>query len=186
MIMGDGMLGQMMEAVEFRDEENVEVYDKPWATTGSGLSRERNIISSIDTRPEVLEAMNNVLQDKYKVIKEKEVKVQIYNCDDADVIITAFGMVSRIIMNVIADAEKEGIKVGLIRPVTLWPFPEKEIRGYVDVPKAFLSVELNSGQMVEDVRLAVNGAKPVHFYGRTGGMAPSQREILDKIIEILK
>ncbi|MCL2163778.1 MAG: 3-methyl-2-oxobutanoate dehydrogenase subunit VorB [Oscillospiraceae bacterium] len=185
MIMGDGMLGQMMEAVEFKDVENIEVYDKKWATTGSGLSRERNIITSINTMPEVLEAMNNVLQEKYKVIREKEVRAQIYNCEDADIIVTAFGMVSRIIMNVIADAEKEGIKVGLIRPITLWPFPEKEIRKYVGVPKAFLSVELNAGQMVEDVRLAVNGAKPVHFYGRTGGMAPTQKEILDKIKEIL-
>jgi 2-oxoglutarate ferredoxin oxidoreductase subunit alpha len=186
MIMGDGMLGQMMEAVEFRDAERVDEYEKPWATTGSKLKREHNVITSIDIVPERLEAINNRLQQKYAVIKENEVKVEIYNCDGAEIIITAFGTVSRIIKNVIADAEKEGIKVGLIRPITLWPFPEKEIRQYAGMPKAFLSVELNAGQMVEDVRLAVNGVKPVHFYGRMGGMAPTQKELVDKIKEILQ
>ena len=189
MIMGDGMLGQMMEVVEFKDTENIEVYDKPWATNGSKLKRERNIITSIDTNPENLEAMNNTLQANYAVIKENEVKVETYNCDGADIIVTAFGMVSRIVKNVIKDAAKEGIKVGLIRPITLWPFPAKEIHRYAaaeNAPKAFLSVELNAGQMVEDVRLAVNGALPVHFYGRTGGMAPTQLEIVNKIKEILR
>ena len=188
MIMGDGMLGQMMEAVEFRETENIEVYDKPWATNGSKLSRERNIISSIDTNPERLEAMNNTLQETYARIKENEVRVEEYNCDGAEIIITAYGMVSRIVKNVIVDAEKEGIKVGLIRPITLWPFPEKEIlkrASAQDAPKAFLSVELSAGQMVEDVRLAVNGVKPVHFYGRTGGMAPTQKEIVEKVKDIL-
>jgi len=186
MIMGDGMLGQMMEAVEFRDEENIVTCDKPWATDGSKLTRERNIITSINTNPEILEAMNNTLQETYKLIRENEPRAEIYNCDGAEIIITAFGTMSRIIKNVIADAEKEGIKIGLIRPITLWPFPDNEIKRYVDVPKAFLSVELNAGQMVQDVRLAVNGQKPVHFYGRMGGMAPTQIEILEQVKKILQ
>ena len=185
MIMGDGMLGQMMEAVEFKDTENIEVYDKSWATNGTKLARERNIITSIDTNPEKLEKINNELQENCAVIRESEARAEVFNCDDADVIVTAFGTVSRIIKNVIDDAREVGIKVGLIRPITLWPFPEKVIKQYVGVPKAFLSVELNAGQMVEDVRLAVNGGAPVHFYGRMGGMAPTQKEILDRIVEIL-
>ncbi|MDR3120927.1 MAG: 3-methyl-2-oxobutanoate dehydrogenase subunit VorB [Clostridiales bacterium] len=185
MILGDGMLGQMMEAVEFFGTENVETTEKPWATTGSKLARERNIITSIDTVPERLEAINNRLQAKYREIKERETRAEAYRCEGADVIITAFGTVSRIVKNVIDDAEKEGIRVGLIRPISLWPFPVDAIRAHIPTPKAFLSVELNAGQMVEDVRLAVNGEKPVHFLGRTGGMAPTQAEIVAKIKEIL-
>ena len=185
MILGDGMLGQMMEAVEFAENENIETVEKPWATNGSKLTRERNIISSIDTNPEKLEAINRRLQAKYSEIREKEPRVEIFNCEGADIIITAFGTVARIVKNVIEDAKKEGIKIGLIRPITLWPFPEKEIRQLANVPKAFLSVELNAGQMIEDVKLAIDGVKPVHFYGRTGGMTPSQKEILDKVKEIL-
>ena len=185
MILGDGMLGQMMEAVVFKDEEHVEQVKKDWATTGTRLKRERNIITSIDTVPERLEAINNRLQAKYREIEKREARVELYRCDGADLIITAFGTVARIVKNVIDDAEKEGIKVGLIRPISLWPFPSAEIEKYVDVPEAFLSVELNAGQMVEDVRLAVNGRKPVHFLGRMGGMAPTQIEIVDKIKSIL-
>jgi len=185
MILGDGMLGQMMEAVEFRDTENIEVYEKPWATTGTKLGRERNIISSIDTVPEKLEAINNRLQAKYREIERREARLEAYRCEGADVIITAFGTVARIVKNAIDDAAREGIKVGLLRPISVWPFPTEGIRKYIDTPKAFLSVELNAGQMVEDVRLAVNGEKPVHFHGRTGGMAPTQAEIVEKVKGIL-
>ena len=185
MILGDGMLGQMMEAVVFKDSENIEQVDKSWATTGSKLQRERNIITSIDTDPERLEAINNKLQAKYREIERREVRVEAYRCEGAELIITAFGTVARIVKNAIDDAEKEGIKVGLIRPISVWPFPTDEIRKLASTPKAFLSVELNAGQMVEDVRLAVNGAKPVHFLGRMGGMAPTQAEIVNKVKEIL-
>ena len=108
-----------------------------------------------------------------------------YMLDDAEVIVTAYGASSRITRNAIDAARSQGIKAGLLRPITLWPFPVAAFQKYVDVPKAFISVELNAGQMVEDVRLAVNGAKPVYFYGRTGGMTPTQKEILDKIKEVL-
>lgn len=186
MIMGDGILGQMMEAVEFKDVENIIEADKRWSTTGTAMSREHNTITSIYINPEVLEKHNQKLQAKYQVIQQNETRVETYNCEGADVIVTAYGTVARIVKNVIKMAEKEGIKVGLIRPITLWPFPEEEFQKYVEVPKAFLSVELSAGQMVEDVRLAVNGKKPVYFHGRMGGMLPTQQEILDKIKSILK
>jgi len=186
MIMGDGMLGQMMEAVEFKDEEEIYHDDKKWATTGTKMQRESNDITSIYIQPEVLERHNMKLQSKYRQIEQEEVLVETYNCEDADIIVTAYGTIARIIKNVIKSAEKEGIKVGLIRPISLWPFPTAAFLQYAGTPKAFLSVELSAGQMVEDVRLAVNGKCPVHFYGRMGGMVPSQKEILNKIREILK
>ncbi|AUG57466.1 3-methyl-2-oxobutanoate dehydrogenase subunit VorB [Acetivibrio saccincola] len=186
MIMGDGILGQMMEMVEFKEEENIVRGDKSWATTGTNMERDKNVVTSIYIEPEVLEQHNLKLQAKYKMIEENEVRVESYNCEDADIIVVAFGTIARIVSNVIKQAEKEGIKVGLIRPITLWPFPKEEFEKYAKVPKAFLTVELNAGQMVEDVRLAVNGRKPVYFYGRMGGMIPKEAEILDKIKEILK
>ncbi|MCX7708572.1 MAG: 3-methyl-2-oxobutanoate dehydrogenase subunit VorB [Clostridia bacterium] len=186
MIMGDGILGQMMEAVEFRNQEEIIPADKSWATTGTEMKRDNNMVTSIYINPEMLEKHNQKLQAKYKQIEENETRVEVYNCENPDIIITAFGTVARIVKNVIKTAEKEGIKIGLIRPISLWPFPTQEFEKYAEVPKAFLSVELNAGQMVEDVKLAVNGKRPVHFYGRMGGMIPSQQEILDKVKEILK
>ncbi|MDP4094080.1 MAG: 3-methyl-2-oxobutanoate dehydrogenase subunit VorB [Bacillota bacterium] len=185
MILGDGTLGQMMEAVEFKDEENIVHYEKNWATNGTNMERDHNIITSIDTNPEILESWNLRLQDKYKQITENEVRVEEYNCDGADLIVAAYGSVARIVKNVIKMAQKEGIKVGLIRPITLWPFPVNSFEKYAEVTKAFLTVEMSAGQMVEDVRLAVNGKAPVSFYGRTGGIIPTQQEILDKIKSIL-
>ena len=185
MVQGDGILGQMMEAVEFKDKEVVEVVEKPWATTGTKMKRDHNVITSIYIDPEVLEQHNLKLQAKYRVIEENEVKVEEYNCENADIIIVAYGSVARIAKSVIKLAEKEGIKVGLIRPITLWPYPSKVFDKYVDKVNSFLTVELSAGQMVEDVRLAVNGRKPVHFYGRMGGMVPTNKEIILKIKEIL-
>jgi 2-oxoglutarate ferredoxin oxidoreductase subunit alpha len=186
MIMGDGILGQMMEVVEFKDKEEIYTDEKNWATKGTRMERERNAITSIYIKPEVLEKHNLKLQQKYRIIAENEVRVEVFNCDNADIIVSAFGTVARIIKNVIKMAEKEGIKVGLIRPITLWPFPVKAFEEYAEVPEAFLDVELNAGQMVEDVRLAVNGKRPVYFHGRMGGMLPTQQEIFNKIKEILK
>lgn len=186
MIMGDGILGQMMEAVEFKDEEKIEVGNKDWATTGTKMERKNNVVTSIYIKPEVLEQHNQKLQDKFALIAQNETRVETYNCEGADIIVAAYGTVARIVKNVIKSAEKEGIKVGLIRPITLWPFPEKIFMQYADTAKAFLSVEMSAGQMVEDVRLAVNGKKPVYFYGRMGGMVPVQSDILNKIKEILK
>lgn len=186
MIMGDGILGQMMEAVEFKEREAVDAADKSWATTGTGMKRDNNVVTSIYINPEILEKHNQKLQAKYKNIEAGETRVEVYNCENADIILSAFGTVARIVKNVIKTAEAEGIKVGLIRPISLWPFPTEAFEKYAEVPKAFLSVELNAGQMVEDVRLAVNGKRPVYFHGRTGGMIPSQQEILERIKDILK
>jgi len=186
MIMGDGILGQMMEPVEFKDKEEIITVEKNWAVTGTQMKREHNVITSISTDPEVMERWNLTLQEKYALITENEPKVESFNCENADIIVTAFGSVARIVKSVIPMAQKEGIKVGLIRPITLWPFPESEFQKYADVPKAFLDVEMNAGQMLEDVKMALNGKNEVHFHGRMGGMVPNQQDILNKIKEILK
>ena len=185
MIMGDGMLGQMMEVVEFKDKEEIIEISKNWAATGTKMERENNVITSIFLEPEVLETLNLDLQRKYAEIEEHETMVETINCEEADIILVAYGTVSRIVKDVIVLAQQYGIKVGLIRPKTLWPFPDKEFKKYQDVPKAFLCVELSAGQMVEDVRLALEGKNKVHFYGRMGGMVPSQKEIFEKIRQVL-
>ncbi len=185
-VLGDGYLGQMMEPVEFRDVEPIVKVDKPWAACGSKMEREHNIITSIYIEADTLEAHNNKLQAKYREIEAKETLVEEFNCDNADVIVTAYGTVARIVKNVIKDAEKEGIKVGLIRPITLWPFPKASFEKYATTPKGFLCVEMSAGQMVEDVRLAINGKNTVDFYGRTGGNVPLPDEIMEVIRRIAK
>ena len=186
MILGDGVLGQMMEPVEFKDREEIDVVAKDWAVCGTAGQRVHNTITSIYIQPDVMEAFNNKLQAKYQIVRGQETRVESINCEDAEIIITAFGSCSRICRNVIRQAAELGIKVGMIRPITLWPFPEEVIAAAAGQPglKAFLDIELNCGQMVEDVRLAANGLKPVHFHGRTGGNLPTQNEILDRIRSI--
>jgi len=183
MILGDGALGQMMEPVEFRESEPIDNIAKPWALTGTALAREHNTVQSIYIEADIMEAFNSKLQAKYAEVTERETRVELFNCDDAEVIIVAFGTCSRISHNVIRQAAGLGVKVGLIRPITLWPFPTAAIAEAAgqNKLKGFLDIELNCGQMVEDVRLAVNGRKPVHFFGRTGGNLPTQKEVLDQI-----
>lgn len=183
-IMGDGMLGQMMEPVEFPEEQAEEVIGKEWAATGTKGDGGPKIINSLELNAESLEEKNKKLQKKFKDIKENEVRYQEYLTDDADYIIVAFGTVARIATNAINKAREEGIKVGLIRPISLWPFPEEAFIKTRERVKGYLSVEMSAGQMVEDVRLAVNGHKPVSFFGRTGGVVPTQEEILNEIITI--
>lgn len=185
-VMGDGYMGQMMEAVEFRDEEKIEHYEKPWAACGSDMKRDHNVITSIYIEADVLEAHVNKLFAKYKAIEENETRVEVYNCEDADVIVTAYGTCARVVRNVIKDAAKMGIKVGLIRPITLWPFPAEAFQKYAAVPKGFLCVEMSKGQMIEDVRLALNGQNTVAFHGRTGGNVPAQKDILEEVLKIAK
>ncbi len=185
-VMGDGYMGQMMEAVEFRDEEKIERTEKPWAACGSKMERDHNVITSIYIEADVLEAHVNKLFAKYKTIEANEKRVEVYNCDDADVIVTAYGTCARVVKNVIKDAAKLGVKVGLIRPITLWPFPTEAFEQYATVPKGFLCVEMSMGQMVEDVRLAINGKNTVSFYGRTGGNVPAQKDILEEVLKIAK
>ncbi len=188
MILGDGTMGQMMEPVAFKEKEDTVEVAKPWATTGMHGREKHNTITSIYIDPDDLEAKNRELQAKYREIEEKEVMVETMNIEDAEVVITAYGTCSRICKNVIRQAAELGIKVGMVRPITLWPFPTKEIAKVADMPcvKGFLDVELSSGQMIEDVRLAVNGKKPVFFHGRMGGNLPTQKEILDEIVKIHK
>jgi len=189
MILSDGAIGQMMEKVylpkqktRLSSEEIIKKYGD-WATTGKTADRERNIITSLALKPEVMEEHNLHLQAKYRKIEENEVIYEEIDCEDADYIIVAFGTSARISLKAAQMGKEEGIKIGIIRPITLWPFPTKVIFDYADKVKGFLTVEMNAGQMVEDVRLAVNGKVPVAHYGRMGGMIPTPSEVLDALKE---
>jgi 2-oxoglutarate/2-oxoacid ferredoxin oxidoreductase subunit alpha len=183
-LMGDGMLGQMMEPVEFKENEEREEREKTWAATGTRGDGGPKIITSLELDADGLEKRNWGLQQKFTMIKENEVRYETYQVDDADFIIVAFGTVARITMNAINKARQNGVKVGLIRPISLWPFPEKPFLETRDQVKGYISVEMSAGQMIEDVRLAVNGHAPVDFFGRTGGVVPAQEEIFEKIIAV--
>lgn len=187
MVMGDGMLGQMMEPVEFKERATRELPEKTWAANGLGSRKEHNVINSLYLEPQDLEQHNIHLQEKYASIKKNEVKYESFNCDSkCDLMLVAYGTTSRICKNVIKMAEVQGIKLGLIRPITLWPFPVEAFEKTVDITKyGYVSVEMSCGQMVEDVRLAVNGRKSVYFYGRSGGMVPDPRDIVNKVKAIV-
>ncbi len=183
MVIGDGIIGQMMEPVEFKDIGADDLPEKDWITDGA-KGREKNVINSLHLQPEDLEEHNWKLDRKYKEIKKNEVKYETENMEDAEIAIVAYGTTARIAKTAIKEARAEGIKVGLIRPITLFPFPEEVINQAADQVDSFLTVEMSTGQMVEDVRLAVNGKKPVEFYGRTGGMIPSPAEIVEQLKEV--
>ena len=179
MIIGDGMLGQMMEPVAFKEARTPEsLPEKPWATTGTGMKRKKNIINSLYLTPDELEDLNNARQKRYETILKEEVRVEEYRTEDAELILVAYGTIARIAMSAVNMLRDEGIKAGLIRPITLWPFPAEAISRRAETAKVFLTVEMSQGQMVEDVRLAVNGKRPVYFYGRNGGMVPDQEAIV--------
>jgi 2-oxoglutarate ferredoxin oxidoreductase subunit alpha len=182
-ILGDGLLGQMMEPVVI-PEQVTDLPVKPWATAGIRGERERNIINSLYLVPAESEDHNNHLQKKFASMNA-EVRYELLN-PDADVFAVAYGSTSRIVRTAIEQLKAKGISVGLIRPTTLFPFPTAAFEQVVDKAKFFISVELSAGQMVEDVRLAVNGRKPVHFYGRMGGVIPSPEEICDVIEKLVK
>ncbi len=185
MILGDGLLGQMMEAVEFKERPKVNLPDKSgWTLTGCKGRKHRYIVP-FDLDPRVLEKLNKVLDEKYKRIKEKEVRYEAVNIENADLVIVAYGTVARIVKTVINNAKKEGINIGLIRPITLFPFPEKIIAETASKINKFLVVEMSLGQMIEDVKLAVSGKAEVNFYGRTGGVIPSPVEILEEVKKYL-
>ena len=176
-MLSDGLLGQMMEPVEFKDWVDVSKLTTPdWAIVGKG-NRPRNLISSFNLDPEGLEKMDIALQEKYKKIKENEVRYELYKMDDAEYVLTGFGTVARIMKSTVNILRDKGIKAGLIRPITLWPFPYKVYEEAADKAKFFLDVEMNEGQMLEDVKLGVNGKKPVQYYGRMGGVVPTAEEI---------
>lgn len=187
MILGDGMIGQMMEPVEFTEIKKRELPGKPWATVGTNGMRKPNIINSLFIDPAECEKHNLRLFKKYEEIEKNEVKVETYNLEGAEIVFAAYGTTARIVKNAINSLAKEGIKAGLIRPITLWPYPYKAVEEAAarESVKAFLTVEMSMGQMVEDVRLGVNGRKPVHFYGRTGGMVPTPKGIVEEAKKIL-
>ena len=187
MILSDGVIGQMMEKVVMppykprRTEEQIR-RECPWATIGRTPDRKPNIHTSLELKPEAMEAHNIHLQEKYRKIEENEVRYETQQCDDAEYIIVAFGSAARLAQKAIETARTEGIKVGLFRPITLWPFPKKEIKAMAEGKKGMLVAEINAGQMVDDVRLAVNGAVKVEYFGRLGGIVPEP----DEIVEALK
>ena len=182
MILADGTTGQMMEPVNLSEVE-VQHYDKPWAVTGTKMQREHNIVNSLFLEPEELEKNNFARFERYKTVEENEVMVEEYLMDDAELCVVAFGIAARVSKNAINEARKKGIKVGLIRPITLWPFPKKTLLAAADKVKQFISVELNMGQMVEDIELAIKCKKPVTLCNRVGGMIPSPQQVLAAIEE---
>ncbi|WP_018109465.1 3-methyl-2-oxobutanoate dehydrogenase subunit VorB [Bacteroides propionicifaciens] len=188
MMLADGVVGQMMEklvlpAQQERLTDEEVVARCPWASTGKTKDRKPNIITSLELQPNIMEQKNISFQEKYKIIEQAEVRYEELFCEDAELIIVAFGAMARISQKAIEMAREEGIKVGLIRPITLWPFPTQIISDYANKVKGFLSVELNAGQMVEDVRLAVNGRVKVEHFGRLGGIVPDPDEIVEALKE---
>ena len=190
MILSDGVIGQMMEKVVLpeqkprRTEEEV-IRECPWASTGRTRDRKPNIITSLELMPEAMEQRNLHLQEKYRTIKEREVRYETIELDDADIMIVAFGSAARIAEKAIELAREEGIKAELFRPITLWPFPEKQIAKAAHGKRGVLVAEINAGQMIQDVRLSVNGEEPVEHFGRLGGIVPEPEEIVKAIKEKL-
>ncbi len=185
MILADGTMGQMMEPVSLELGE-VKNYDKPWATTGTCNHEGRNVVNSLSLSPAQLEEWNLNRFARYEIIERDEVMYEEFMMDDAEICIVAFGIAARISKNAIMEARKQGIKVGMIRPITLYPFPKDALKKAAKKVKSFLTVELNMGQMVDDVKLAIDCSKPVYFYGRTGGVLMSPDEVLDSINKIQK
>lgn len=180
MILADGTIGQMMEPISFEDAE-IETYEKPWALTGTGMKRRHNIINSLYLKPDELERKNFERYERYKRVEANEVMYEEYRMEDAELCVVAFGIASRVAKNAVVAARTEGIRAGLIRPITLWPFPAGVLRRAADQVKAFVSVELNMGQMIEDIRLATECTRPVTLCNRTGGMIPSPDQVLESI-----
>jgi len=180
MILADGTMGQMMEPVSL-GEYVPKTFDKSWAVTGTKMQRAHNVVNSLYLVPEELEKTNFERFERYKLIEQNEAMAEEYLVEDADVIIAAFGIAARVSKNAIAAARAEGIKVGMIRPITLWPFPKKSFEKYSEKAGAFISVELSMGQMIEDVELAIKCRRPVYLCNRTGGMIPSPEQVLDSI-----
>jgi len=185
MVLADGTMGQMMEPVSL-DFEVTPPPEKPWATTGTGMARKHNIVNSLSLVPEQLEKLNIERFERYEVVKQNETLYEEYMMEDAEIAIAAFGIAARVSKNAVNEARKQGIKVGLIRPITLWPFPDAPFKKAATHVKQFISVELNMGQMIEDVRLASECKVPVTLCNRVGGMIPSPEQVLEAIVKASK
>ena len=186
MILADGMLGQMMEPVELPEKKEQTAIEKPWAACGHEGKRKHNIVNSLYLTPNALESLVRERYERYETIKVNEQRAEEYRTEDADVIVVAYGASSRVARSAVNKACEEGLKVGLVRPITLWPFPTDAIQRAAKQAKHLLVVEMSMGQMVDDVRLAVEGSVPVSFYGRTGGIIPTPKEVLGEIKKLLK
>ena len=186
MILGDGMLGQIMEPVELPEFKDLSALPrKSWATYGDNKGKDRQIINSLLIEPDELEAHNHLLFDTYKEIAKNETKCEEYLCDDAEIVLTAYGTVARIAKSAVNTLREMGYKVGLLRPITLFPFPEEVFlkTAEKDCVKKFLCVELSMGQMIEDVKIATAMKKPVDFYGRVGGNVMTPEDIVEYVIK---
>ena len=181
MILSDGAIGQMMEKVWLGPQQERSKTVPEWATTGKPPSRKRNIITSLELDPNRQEIFNQKLVAKYIEIKEKEVRLEEFQCEDADYLLVAYGTCARVCQKSVELARQQGIKAGLLRPITLFPYPSKQINKLADKVKLILTVEMSAGQMVEDVMLSANGKVPVHYYGRMGGMIPTPDEVVENL-----
>lgn len=186
MILSDGMIGQMMEKVEIQAQKarltNEEIIEKyPWATTGKPPTRERNIITSVELDPAAFERFNQKLQAKYQKMEEEEVRFETFECEDAEYLLVAYGSSARICQKSVELLREEGIKAGLFRPITLFPFPSKQIKSFANQVKGILSVELSAGQMIRDIELAVSGQVKVEHFGRMGGIVHSPEEVVEAL-----
>jgi len=186
MILGDGMIGQMMEAVELPEMKDLStIPEKKWAADGTGVGKDRRIINSLYIQPDVLEEINHKLFAVYAEMKKNETAVEEYMCEDAEIVLTGYGTVARIAKSAVHMLREKGIKAGLIRPITLYPFPDESYARIASngICKEMLCVELSMGQMIEDVKLSVNGKVPVDFYGRVGGNVMTAEDIVAKVLE---
>jgi len=181
MMLSDGAIGQMMEKVYLGPQKERSTVFPDWATTGKGADRPRNIITSLDLDPDGQEKFNHKLQAKYNLIRENEVRFEEFQCDDAEYLLVAYGTSARVCQKAVQLLREEGIRAGLLRPITLFPFPSKRLNELAGQVKGMLSVEMSAGQMVEDVLLAVNGKVPVKHFGRMGGIVTAPDEVVDNL-----
>ena len=181
MLLADGALGQMMEPVDFDEIDFSPAPEKDWATCGHGGKRKKNIVNSLFIDPATLERLVVERFERYAEIEKNEVMYESYMTDDADIVIVAYGITARICKTAVTMARKAGIKVGLFRPITLWPYPKKQLAALADTAKQFMVCELNMGQMVDDVKVAIDCRRPVSFFGRTGGMIPTPADVFEQI-----
>lgn len=186
LVLGDGMIGQMMEPVEFRDPPTRNLPPKTWATTGDTSNRPRNNINSLRLDPAKLEEHNVHLDAKHREIEANEVRYELYRTEDAELVFVSYGTASRIVRNAIELLRAEGVKAGMIRPITLWPFPFTAFDELTSGVKALMTVEMSMGQMIDDVKIAANGRWPVGFFGRSGGMVPSQHEVFNAALKLIE